>query len=79
MYGVRTLCRMSKLQSWMDSQGENDLSLAQKVGVSRVQMSRIRRGINGASKTTALELERVTGIAWYTFIEPVTGQSGAAA
>lgn len=60
---------MQRLQQWMKDKGERDETLGPKVGVSRVQMSRIRRSINGASKTTALKLEELTGIPWYEFID----------
>lgn len=59
---------MQKLQDWMIVKGERDETLAPKLGITRVQMSRIRRSVNGASKRTALELERLTNIPWYEFI-----------
>lgn len=67
---VAYITPMSRLKQWMEDAKETDQSLGAKVGVSRVQISRIRRGINGASRATAQRLEEVTGIAWSTFIEP---------
>lgn len=61
---------MTQLQQWMDDAKETDLTLAGKLGISRVHVSRLRRGKYGASKATALKLEEVTGIAWHAFIEP---------
>jgi transcriptional regulator with XRE-family HTH domain len=70
---------MSRLQKWMEKTGETDLSLSQKLGISRVQVSRIRRGVNGASKATAQKIHALTGIPWPTFIEPQGESEGAAA
>ena len=53
---------MSDLQNWMAEHGETDESLSPRVGVSRVQVSRIRRKICRPSIVTALRLEQVTGI-----------------
>jgi transcriptional regulator with XRE-family HTH domain len=46
----------------MAGSGESDETLSKKVGVSRVQMTRLRNGTNKPSRRTALELEKVTGI-----------------
>lgn len=59
---------MHDLKTWMAEAKETDESLAAKVGVSRTQITRIKNGASGASKETALELERVTGIQWHEFI-----------
>lgn len=60
---------MTQLQGWMNAQGLKDGDLAAKVKVvSRATISRIRRGVNGASKETAQKLEKVTGIPWHEFI-----------
>lgn len=58
------------LQQWMDAHSETDGTLADKLSISRAHISRIRRGVYGASKETALKIEAATGIAWHTFIEP---------
>ena len=49
---------MSKLQRWMNENGFDDNHVAAKVGLSRVQVSRIRRGICGTSPATARKLAR---------------------
>jgi hypothetical protein len=59
----------------MDAHKEDDSSLAQRITnaghpLSRVQVSRIRRGESGASKATAVALEKLTGIPWHDFIGP---------
>lgn len=59
------------MQKWMDTKEETDVSLAPRIGVSRVQILRIRSGQCGASKKTAKRLEKVTGIPWHEFIGPV--------
>lgn len=53
---------MSHLQEWMSRAHETDASLAEKVGVSRVQISRIRRNKCGPSLPLAAKLEVLTGI-----------------
>lgn len=70
---------MDQLQAWMAARSENDHTLAPRVGVSRVQISRIRRGVTGASKPTAMRLQEVTGIPWYRFIDPKADGSQAEA
>lgn len=59
---------MTKLQQWMDKNGLDDGALAKLVKRSRPQISRIRRGVVGASVATARALERVTGIKWWHFV-----------
>lgn len=60
---------MTQLQSWMNTHRLKDRDVAAKVKiVSRATISRIRRGVNGASKETAQKLEKITGIPWHTFI-----------
>jgi transcriptional regulator with XRE-family HTH domain len=61
---------MKQLQAWMKKRGMKDAGLAELVnGVpSRAQISRIRRGKNGASPETAKKLQKVTGIPWHEFI-----------
>ena len=61
---------MSKLQNWMTKNGWNDTQMAEAVGVSRVQINRIRRGVCGASVHTALRLQEITKIRWTHFIRP---------
>jgi transcriptional regulator with XRE-family HTH domain len=60
---------MSKLQKWMDRKGLGDEDVAAVVDVSRAQVSRIRRGCNGASIPTAKRLGKLTGIPWTHFLE----------
>lgn len=50
------------LKLWMEATGYTDARLSAEVGVSRVQISRIRRGICKASPETARRLEGVTKI-----------------
>lgn len=61
---------MTRLSDWMDAKGIKDEALAEKAkgAVSRTQISRIRRGLSGASKKTAHKLEKITGIPWHEFI-----------
>jgi transcriptional regulator with XRE-family HTH domain len=56
------------LQLWMKATGYTDARLSAEVGVSRVQISRIRRGICKASPETAMKLEQVTKIPAPRFI-----------
>lgn len=60
---------MTKLQKWMDRNGKRDAHVARAIRLSRPQISRIRRGITGASRTTALRLEALTGIKWWHFMD----------
>lgn len=59
---------MQELQDWMARAGESDETLSRKLGVSRVQVSRIRRGICRPSPSTAQKLEAVTDIPAADFI-----------
>lgn len=59
---------MDDLQAWMTANRETDASMAPKLSVSRVQVSRIRRGKCRPSPETALKLERITQIPASTFI-----------
>lgn len=54
----------------MDLARETDETVASKVRVSRVQISRIRRGLSKPSPRLASELERVTGIPAWEFVRP---------
>lgn len=66
---MRTFWPMSKpLQAWMGENKETDESLSRKVGVSRVQIRRIRLGENHPSRDTALKLEQITGISAATLV-----------
>ena len=57
------------LKDWMQQDdSRKDETVASAIGISRVQISRIRRGLNGASKATAHKLETLTGIPWHEFI-----------
>jgi len=61
---------MTALQQWMTKNGKLDGEVANAVKRSRPQISRIRRGITGASYKTALRLEKLTRIDWWHFMEP---------
>lgn len=57
------------LQQWMDREGLNDRTLAERVEVlSRSQISRIRRGISIPPPEKARRLEDVTGIPASAFV-----------
>lgn len=53
---------MSLLADWMRRKGETDQSLAPKLGVSRVHVSRLRRTIHNPSPELAKRIELVTRI-----------------
>lgn len=59
---------MGPLDTWMTSAGETNESLALKVGLSRVQISRLRRRIYRPSVETARKLEEITNIPAAEFI-----------
>lgn len=59
---------MRNLHEWMEANNENDATMAPKLGVSRVQVSRIRRRICRPSPGVAMKLEKITGIAASEFI-----------
>lgn len=59
---------MSKLQTWMNKNGQVDADVARSTRLSRPQISRIRRGIHTASEKTARRLEALTGIKWWHFM-----------
>jgi transcriptional regulator with XRE-family HTH domain len=59
---------MTILEQWMRAGGFTDEAVSQKVGVSRVQITRIRNGQNRPSRETAMKLEAVTGIPAARFI-----------
>lgn len=57
------------LQQWMDRKGLTDADVAAKVeGLSRSQVSRIRRGVSRPSPETALKLAKLTKIRPETLI-----------
>lgn len=56
----------------MIAHDETDLSLSHKLSVSRAYISRLRRGLLGASKARAHEIEALTGLPWHSFIEPAS-------
>lgn len=60
---------MTQLQRWMDKHDKLDGDVARLVKRSRSQISRIRRGVTGASPKTAKRLDALTGIRWFNFIE----------
>lgn len=59
---------MNHLACWMKVNRETDQSLAPKVGISRVHVSRLRRGVHRPSPDLARKLETVTNIPAATFI-----------
>jgi transcriptional regulator with XRE-family HTH domain len=59
---------MNQLAIWMSANSETDKTLAPKVEISRVQVSRIRRGIQRPRRELALRLEAVTQIPASDFI-----------
>jgi len=61
---------MTPLGTWMKNAGESDKSLAAKLGVSRVQVLRIRNGVCKPSPKLAQALEKETGIPAWDFIRP---------
>jgi predicted transcriptional regulator len=59
----------TKLQMWMSAHNYDDDAVARAVRrVSRVQISRIRRGVSHASIETAMRLQELTGIRWHHFV-----------
>ena len=52
----------------MSASGLTDQAVSRKVGVSRVQVLRLRQGINRPSPETAMKLEALTGIPAARFI-----------
>lgn len=61
---------MSKLQTWMAGANKDDEAVSLLVGLSRAQVSRIRRSKSRPSPDAAVKLELVTGIPWHEFIKP---------
>lgn len=59
---------MTDLQTWMTDAKESDETLSKKLGVSRVQVSRLRRKLCKPSPDTAVKLEQITGIPAAAFI-----------
>ena len=53
---------MNQLSTWMSANSETDDSLAAKAEVSRVQINRLRRGVNRPRQDLALRLSSITGI-----------------
>lgn len=71
---------MTALQTWVDAAKLTDEALAAKVGVSRVQITRIRNGVCRPSVKTAQKLAEVTGVPAANFILPdLAPRQGAAA
>lgn len=64
--------RMTKLQRWMTANQKDDAAMSRLVRLDRSQISRIRRGVTGASRATAIKLQLITGIRWWHFIETGT-------
>lgn len=59
---------MTILAQWMLANEETDHTLAPKVGVSRVHVSRLRRGVHKPKPRLAEKLEEVTSIPAAKFI-----------
>ena len=59
---------MTILSQWMNASGFTDGAVSQRVGVSRVQVLRLRKGVNRPSPETAVKLEALTGIPAARFI-----------
>lgn len=53
---------MGLLEDWMKRASETDQSLAPKLGISRVHVSRLRRVVHNPSPELAERLEQLTGI-----------------
>lgn len=66
---------MTKLQKWMTENGWRDPHVAERIGVSRAQISRIRRGKTGVSIATAKALAKLTGYRWHVFLQAVPVRS----
>jgi predicted DNA-binding transcriptional regulator AlpA/DNA-binding Xre family transcriptional regulator len=64
------------LQAWMSKKGLKDGQVAEQVGLSRTQVSRIRRGFVGASVPAAKRLEKLTGIHHWRFLAQSDRRSG---
>lgn len=61
---------MADLAQWMTDNRETDQSLAPKIGVSRVHVSRLRRRVHKPSPELAVRIEQVTGIPAWEFLKP---------
>ncbi len=61
---------MTKLSEWMTANEIDDAVMADRLGVSRVSISRIRRGLQRPSPRLAADLARETGIPAWDFIKP---------
>lgn len=59
---------MNKLQKWMTLNNRRDADVGAAVGLSRVQISRLRRDLTGASVASAKRLAKLTRIPWHNFI-----------
>jgi predicted transcriptional regulator len=53
---------MQTLAKWMEDSGTKDGALSKRLGVSRVQVLRLRRRLCRPSVETALKLEEITQI-----------------
>lgn len=60
---------MTVLQVWMSANCKLDAEVARAVKMSRPQISRIRRGVTTTTRRTAKELEKLTGIRWWKFLD----------
>ncbi len=58
----------TKLAAWMIVNDKSDEALAAELGVSRVHVSRLRRGVHRPRPDLALKLEKVTKLPASVFI-----------
>jgi predicted DNA-binding transcriptional regulator AlpA len=63
------------LQRWMSDGGLRDGDVAKLTGLSRPQVSRIRRGVLGASVPAAKRLETLTGLRYWKFLRQDDGRN----
>lgn len=72
---LKLIREVTPLQEWMTEAGLKDRQVAEKVGLSRVHVSRIRRGLLGASVPAAKRLEELTRIPHWKFLTPWDGRN----
>lgn len=61
---------MAELSDWMSNHRETDQTFAPKLGVSRVHVSRLRRGVHKPSPELAVKIEDITGIPAWELLKP---------
>lgn len=71
---------MNALATWMTAAGETDDTVSAKVGISRVQVSRIRRSLSRPSPELAVKLEALSGVpAWDLVSMPLSRRAAGEA